>query len=352
MDKSKFKIIDTTLRDGSYAINFQFSKEQTSIISNKLEDAGIEYIEVGHGVGLNACASNENHALCTDEEYIVSAVNSVKNAKIGVFCIPKFARLDDINMAADRGLKFIRVGTNATEVKTSQKYIERAKKLGLEVFANYMKSYALSPKEFAKNVKLSESYGADGVYIVDSAGGMFKEDIKKYFDEIRKVSTISVGFHAHDNLGLAIANNIASIEMGLNFIDTSLQGLGRSSGNASTELVVLSMIKKGYSLDIDYIKLMEIGAKYIIPLLSAKGRTPLDMISGFAEFHTSYMKFIKECSLKHNVNPLELIIEYCKYDKINMDVKKLDELGCKIKNRCIPEDYNYERYYGNEQYIG
>lgn len=351
MKKNNFKIIDTTLRDGSYAINFQFSKEQTSIISAGLESAGIEYIEVGHGVGLNAAASNENPALCSDTEYISSAVDSVKKAKIGVFCIPKFARLDDINIAVDNGLKFIRVGTNATEVETSKKYIERAKELGLEVFANYMKSYTLSPKDFAKNVKLSENYGADGVYIVDSAGGMFKEDIQKYFNEIRKVSNIPVGFHAHDNLGLAIANNIASIEMGLNFVDGSLQGLGRSSGNASTELLVLSLIKKGYSLNIDYIKLMELGTKYILPLLSTKGRTSLDMVSGFAEFHSSYMKFIKECATKHNVNPLQLIIDYCKYDKINMDTKKLDEIALNIKTSYNSENYNFNRYYGNEQYI-
>ena len=351
MNRQRFRIIDTTLRDGSYAINFQFSKEQNSIIAAELEKAGIEYIEVGHGVGLNAIASNENPALCSDEVYIRSAVEHVKNAKIGVFCIPKFARLDDINMAADNGLKFIRIGTNAAEVKQSEKYIKRAKDLGLEVFANYMKSYTLSPLEFAQNVKLSESYGADGVYIVDSAGGMFREDIQKYFDEIRKISNINVGFHAHDNLGLAIANNIAAIEMGLNFVDSSLQGLGRSAGNASTELLVLNLIKKGYSLGIDYIKLMEIGTKHIIPLLTTKGRTSLDMISGFAEFHSSYMHFIEKCALRHNVNPLRLIIEYCKYDKINMDTKKLDEIACKIRDDYDSKNYNFDRYYGNEQHI-
>lgn len=351
MKEKNYKIIDTTLRDGSYAINFQFTKEQTSIISEKLEDAGIEYIEVGHGIGLNARASNENPAVCSDSEYITSAVNAVQKAKTGVFCIPKFARLEDIEMAVDNGIKFIRIGTNATEVKQSEKYIKKAKDLGLEVFANYMKSYAIEPKEFAQNVLLSESYGADGVYIVDSAGGMFKDDIKKYFEEIRKVSNISVGFHAHDNLGLAIANNLASIEMGLDFVDSSLQGLGRSSGNASTELLVLNLIKRGYKLNIDYIKLMEIGNKYIAPLLSAKGRTPLDMISGFAEFHSSYMHFIEQSAKKYHVNPLQLIVEYCNYDKINMDTEKLDEIAHQIKNREFnSEDYNFERYFGNEQY--
>lgn len=351
MNERNFKIVDTTLRDGSYAINFKFTAEQTFEISKQLDSVGIEYIEVGHGVGLNAVASNETPAICSDEEYISSAAKAVKKAKIGVFCIPKFARLDDINRAVDNGLNFIRIGTNATEVVTSEPYIKRAKELGLEVFANYMKSYTLQPKEFARNVKLSEDYGVDGVYIVDSAGGMFQETIQEYYDAIRSVSNINVGFHAHDNLGLAIANNLACIEMGLDFVDTSLQGLGRSSGNASTELLILNLLKRGYKLDIDYLKLLEIGANYINPLITAKGRTSLDMISGFAEFHSSYMKHIQSISQIHNVNPLELIVEYCKLDKINMDMSKLENIALKIKHGYSLENYNFERYYGNEQYL-
>lgn len=351
MVRNKFKIIDTTLRDGSYAINFAFTLNQTYLISRELENAGIEYIEVAHGVGLNASNCGHGQALQTDKEYIQAAVKDSKNAKIGVFCIPGIARLEDVDMAVDEGIKFIRIGTNVTEVEHSEKFIKRAKERGIEVFANYMKSYALNPKEFAQKVKLSESYGADGVYIVDSSGGMFKEDLKNYFEAIRKVSKLPVGFHAHDNLGLAIANNLEAIEMGMDFVDSSLQGLGRSSGNAATELLVAALIKKNYKSDIDYIKLMEIGHKYIIPLLTNTGRQPLDVVSGFADFHSSYMGYIQKYSFKYKINPLLLIIELCKVDKINICEKLLDSLAQKIKSEEVVDldEYNFNRYFGHEQ---
>lgn len=348
---TNFKIIDTTLRDGSYAINFSFTSNQTYSICKGLEDTGIEYIEVGHGVGLNASNCGHGQALQTDKEYIQSAVNAVQHSRIGVFCIPGIAKLEDIDMAADNGIKFIRIGTNVTEVEKSEKFIMRAKNKGIEVFANYMKSYALNPEEFAKKVKISEGYGADGVYIVDSSGGMFSEDIKAYFCAVRKHSKIPIGFHGHDNLGLAIANTIEAVAMGMDFIDSSLQGLGRSSGNASTELLVSALIKKEYPLNVDFIKLMEIGHKHIIPLIVSTGKQPLDMISGFADFHSSYMNYIQKYSFKYNINPLLLIIEFCKIDKVNISEELLDELAKKIKSEEMVslDEYNFNRYFGHEQ---
>lgn len=351
MHNSNFKIIDTTLRDGSYAINFSFTANQTHCISKELEKAGLEYIEVGHGVGLNASNLGHGQALQKDKEYITSAVKATEKSKIGVFCIPEVARLEDVDMAIDNGIKFIRIGTNVTEVEKSKEYIKKAKNKGIEVFANYMKSYALNPKEFAEKVKMSESYGADGVYIVDSSGGMFASDLKAYYNAIRNISNLPIGFHGHDNLGLSIANNLEAVEMGINFIDSSLQGLGRSSGNAPTELLVSALIKKGYPLNIDFIKLMEIGHKYIIPLITSTGRQPLDIVSGFADFHSSYMNHIQKYSTKYNINPLLLIIELCKIDKVNISDKLLDKLAKKIKSEgllCVDE-YNFNRYFGHEQ---
>lgn len=351
MKKANFKIIETTLRDGSYAINFSFTTKQTYLISEELENAGIEYIEVGHGVGLNASNCGHGQSLHSDKEYIQAAVKASKKSKIGVFCIPGIAKLEDVDIAIDSGIKFIRIGTNVTDVEQSQKFIEKAKSKGIEVFANYMKSYALAPEEFAKKVKLSEEYGANGIYVVDSSGGMFSEDIKSYYEAIRKISNIPIGFHGHDNLGLAIANNLSAIDLGFDFIDSSLQGLGRSSGNAPTELLVSALIKKGYALDIDFIKLMEIGHKYVVPMLSSVGREPLDIISGFADFHSSYMGYIQKYSTKYNINPLLLIIELCKIDKVNICENLLDKLAKKIKagGRLYEDEYNFNRYFGHEQ---
>jgi 4-hydroxy 2-oxovalerate aldolase/long-chain acyl-CoA synthetase len=160
------------------------------------------------------------------------------------------------------------------------------------VAANFMKSYVLTPEEFAQKVKIAENYGADMVYIVDSAGGMFEHNIKEYYDAVKKISNIPIGFHGHDNLGLAVSNSLAAAKFGIEFLDSSLQGLGRSAGNAATEILVFCLMKLGYKLNIDYLKLLDVGYKYIQPLVPHKGKIPLDIVSGFAEFHSSYMPYM------------------------------------------------------------
>lgn len=348
---NKPNILETTLRDGSYAINFSFTSADTSIICKELEEAGFEYIEIGHGVGLNASNMDKGQAVQTDEEYMIAAEGVLSRARYGMFCIPGIARLKDIDMAAKHNMGFIRIGTNATEVPESEEYIKRAKDYGMFVTANFMKSYVLSPDKFGKMVELSEKYGSDLIYIVDSAGGMFIEDIKRYYEAIRKVADIPLGFHGHDNLGLAISNSIESVKMGFDFVDVSLQGIGRSAGNASTEILVAALLKMGYTLDIDFMKVLEIGQKYIQHLMTSNGKKLLDIVTGYAEFHSSYMHYIQKYSAKYRINPAILIIEICKIDKVHVDDDLVDTVARRIKKE---EDiylgkYDFSRYIGREQ---
>ena len=347
----KINILETTLRDGSYATNFSFTAADTATICQQLEEAGFQYIEIGHGAGLNASNAGKGLAAQTDEEYMEAAKSVLKKAKYGMFCIPGIARLEDLDLAKKHGMGFVRIGTNATDVRESEEFIKKAKANGMFVAANYMKSYAISPEEFAECVKLSEKWGADMVYIVDSAGGMFREDILKYYQAVRKVSNIAIGFHGHDNLGLAVSNSLEAAKMGINFIDSSLQGLGRSSGNAVTEILVAVLAKQGYDTNIDLFKVFEMGQNYIQALLPTKGRLPLDIVSGYAEFHSSYMPFIQKYSAKYQIDPAILIIEICKIDKVNLDEKVLDAVARKIKKaqNIYFGNYGFHKYIGGEQ---
>ncbi|MEK6979796.1 MAG: 4-hydroxy-2-oxovalerate aldolase [Candidatus Micrarchaeota archaeon] len=347
----KVNILETTLRDGSYAVNYSFTALDTATISRQLELAGFEYIEIGHGVGFNGSTKGYGKAVATDEEYLIAAKGALKNSKFGMFCIPGIAEVENIDMAHKHGMSFVRVGTNVTEIPKSEDFIKRAKDCGMFVAANYMKSYALPPRKFAENVLLSEKYGADMVYLVDSAGGMFTENVLEYYNAIRSVSDIPVGFHGHDNLGLAIANSIAIAEAGASFVDSSLQGLGRSSGNATTEILVAALMKKGYALGIDFIKTLELGQKYINPILPFKGKMPLDIVSGYADFHSSYMHKIEKYSVKYSINPCILIIELCKVDRVNASDEVLEKIAQRIKKdeEFYLAKYDFGKYVGGEQ---
>ena len=344
-------LLDTTLRDGSYTNNFSFTKDDTSAIVHALDDAGFQFVEVGHGVGLNASNSGKGEAVHSDLEYINAAVKVAKKAKIGVFCIPGIGRICDIEAAADAGLSFIRIGVNATNVEAGMPFIKCAKKLGLMVFVNYMKSYAVSPEHFASFVVKTEDYGADCAYIVDSAGGMFPEQIKLYCSEIRKRSNIPLGFHGHNNLSLAVSNTLCAYDSGVKYLDVSLQGLGRSAGNAASEQLVAILNKKfGYN-QIDLMKLIEISQRYIIPLKLNQVIPPLDIIAGFANFHSSYMRPIQRVAAKYSVNPLSLIIEWCKIDQVNLNIEQLEKLASELADTIpmLSENFNFSRYFGNEQ---
>ncbi len=349
--KKKVKILDTTLRDGSYAINFSFTSADTSVICKNLEGAGFEYIEIGHGSGLNASSLEYGKTAQTDEEYMIAAEESVTKAKYGMFCIPGIARLEDLDLASKHNMGFIRIGTDVTNVEKSEDFIKKAKKNGMFVAANYMKSYALPPEKFAEKVKLSEKFGADIVYIVDSAGGMFSENVVDYFKAIRKISNIPIGFHGHDNLGLAVSNSLTAAAIGIEFIDSSLQGLGRSSGNACTEILILALKKKRFETGIDFHKVLDIGQMYVQPLINAKGKMSLDIISGYADFHSSYMHHIMKYSTKYNIDPINLIIEYSKINKVTINIMELEKIAQKLKSEgnIDTAKYRFNTYIGREQ---
>lgn len=347
----KTQIMDVTLRDGSYAINFQFTEHDTRKIGRVLEQSGIPYVEIGHGMGLNASSYKNGVALCSDEEYLASAQEAYQKCQFGMFCIPGIAKVEDLDLLKKYGASFVRVGCNIDKIDTSEPYVKRAKELGLMVAANYMKSYTATEEEFEACVKKSMSYGADYVYVVDSAGYMLPEDIKKYYDVIQRVGGPKAGFHGHNNLGLANSNSLYAAKIGFDLIDCSLQGLGRGAGNAATELLValfqIEFDAQGY----DEKKLVQFSEAYVNPLVRNSGLYGLDIYCGIAGFHSSYMKYIHRIASKYSVNPYDLIMKYCEYDKINMNTAKLEEIA-----KTLPKDFDinfsqfgFGRYIGNEQ---
>ena len=129
MDHVHTEFLDTTIRDGGYAINFQFSISDVERIAESLEEAGIRYIEIGHGVGLNGSSAVHGVALHSDAEYMKAARGCLSRAGYGMFCIPGIAQLSDLELASEHGMKFVRIGTNITQVQQAQAYVEKAKAL-------------------------------------------------------------------------------------------------------------------------------------------------------------------------------------------------------------------------------
>lgn len=345
-------ILEVTLRDGSYAIDFQFTASDTAMIAGELEKAGFQMIEVGHGIGLGASKAGKGQAAETDEAYLRATAEILKTAKWGMFCIPGIARLEDIDMAAEYGMDFIRIGTNVTEMEESELFIANAKRHGMFVSANFMKSYTMEPEKFAEKAQLTQKFGSDVLCIVDSAGGMLSTEMEQYFRVVQDVCDIPLGFHGHNNLELAVANSLRAVELGASVIDTSLQGMGRSAGNTPTEIFLMAMERKSIPMGINPIQVMDIGEKYIKSLIQRHGYDSIDIVAGYAQFHSSYMHVIREFSSKYRIDPRRLIMAVCEEDKVNAPRDTVERIARTISeegDEVFTARFRLDRYYGAEQ---
>lgn len=304
-------IVENTLRDGSYVIDFQFDKYQTSNITKRLSELGFNMIEVGHGLGLGAWnnplagLSKEN-----DAAYISAAVGAAPNAKVGVFFIPGIGTLDDMDKAIDLGIKFIRIGSNVDTYNNTLKFVEYAKKRGLFIAVNLMKSYGVKSYEFTKIVKDIDTWGiADVVYLVDSAGCMLPDEVYEYIDRTREMVATPIGFHGHNNMSLAIANTLKAVEGGATYIDTCIRGMGRSAGNAQTEIMIYILQKMGLtSIDTEVYKFYDFANKYILPIMAnVQGLSDEEIHIGISKFHSSYTPILEKISKQTGVDELRLM---------------------------------------------
>lgn len=306
-------IVENTVRDGSYAVNFQLSLEQSNSIVKGLDELGFEYIEVGHGLGLGAGKSAATGlAKETNEAYIKGAKSVALNSKIGAFFIPGIGSLDDIRMVADLDVDFIRIGVNINRYSDMLAAAKLVKEEGLWLGLNLMKSYAVKPYEFLQIVKSIDGWGlADAIYLVDSAGCMTPDEVFNYIDLTREHVVTPLGFHGHNNLSLAVANSLSAVRAGAAFVDSSILGMGRSAGNAQTEILTYLLSKDGFlSQSFDQYKLYNFADEVIAPLMTSSLGLNGDAIHiGVSKFHTSYLPLINECAEKYAVDVRKLIKE-------------------------------------------
>lgn len=343
------KILDTTIRDGSYAVDFKFSCKDVQDLVGRLRRIGIEYIEIGHGLGLHASSLEHGLALQTDEEYMEAAREAAGVSKLGFFCIPGIARLQDIEIASRNGMDFIRIGVPVQDYEKAKPYIEKCKSEQMKVFVNFMKSYSVSPAELARAAKRLHTEGAECVYIVDSAGSMSAEDIGEYIDAARGLSDVEIGFHGHNNLGLAVENTLYCVKRNISFVDCSFQGLGRSLGNASLEQVIMVMERRGYATGFDVPRVLEYGYAGLRNIVREKLVNPLDYMCGYAGFHSSFLKDIYRCCGQKKVDPLRLIMAYSEENRMTMDYDRLCEVADTLPKDLEDNPYGFGEYF-SERY--
>lgn len=333
----RVEILECTLRDGSYAVDFKFTERDTMVLAGVLAKLGFRWIEVGHGVGLGAARAGKGSMPTSDEHLIESAKQAANGAMIGAFFIPGIGTAEDLRSARCAGLDFVRIGYNAPEIDQAFPYLELARNLGLIPCLNFMKTYGVTPQEFAFQAKGGEAAGAAAIYCVDSAGSMFPEDVRHYVSATRELCSCAIGFHGHSNLQFAVANSVEAVRSGATMIDATLYGLGRSAGNVPTEIAVAVFKNLGIETGIDLFEVMDAAEQFLGPLMSQMQL--YDMMSvamGHSQFHSSFLPKVVASAKRHGVDPRRLVVAMGKLNPVEMSETELERVA-----RSLPKASNH-----------
>jgi 4-hydroxy 2-oxovalerate aldolase len=314
MEDEKFIVInDVTLRDGMHALSHQFEISDMVKIAEALDDAGVDIIEVSHGDGLAGNAINYGFSKYPEMDYIKAVASALKRSKPGALLLPGIGTIEDLEMAIESGIKVARIATHCTEADISQQHIEYAKSRGLDVVGFLMMAHMISPGELVVQAKLMESYGADCVYIVDSAGAMLPQDVADRIKALRDNLSCQVGFHAHHNLSLGVANSLVAVQNGAERIDASLCGLGAGAGNAPLEVLIAVFNKAGVKTGCELYKLMDAAEEIVRPLMRRMDREvkiDRDSLSlGYAGVYSSFLLHAKKAGEKFGIDTRDILVE-------------------------------------------
>ena len=236
MVKPSIQILDCTLRDGGYLIDWDFGQDSIYSIVENLSKSGIDFIELGF---LKECKFNENKTFFSSvsdlENLILEKQKYTLMVNFGEYDIAKFSKCENKNVK-------IRVAFKKHNQKEALEYISQLELLGWDVFANPMSTNTYTKNELEDLICKINFIKPYGLSIVDTLGNMYEQDVVNIFEFIDKIlePEISLGFHSHNSLQLSFSNTKTLLKMGIKrevIIDSCLYGMGRGAGNLCTELI-------------------------------------------------------------------------------------------------------------------
>lgn len=303
---------DMTLRDGMHPRRHQITLDEMRSIATGLDEAGVPLVEVTHGDGLGGASVNYGFPAHTDEEYLRAVVPLMKRAKVSALLLPGIGTVDHLRMARDLGVHTIRVATHCTEADVSEQHLGLARKLGMDTVGFLMMAHMIEPERLAEQAKLMEEAGANCVYVTDSAGHLLPEEVTARLLALRAVlrPETELGFHAHHNLGLSVANSLAAVEAGATRIDAATAGLGAGAGNTPMEVFVAVCERKGIETGVDLFQIMDVAEDRVVPTMDHPIRIDRDSLTlGYAGVYSSFLLFAKRAEKKYGVSARELLVE-------------------------------------------
>lgn len=300
----KAELLDATLRDGSYAVDFQLDEKFVTELLARLNETPIGKVEVGHGLGFEAERSGIKACNIDLKRWCEVAQAELTATSWGMFAQPGFSRLSTLAELCDEGMSFVRIGMEPERVPHHLDYIERATEICDEVYLNLMKTSG-TPAEELPGLLHDVPSAIAGVYVVDSYGSMLPSDVHRYVT-VAKESFPVIGFHGHDNLGMANANSIAAFEAGATIVDGTLDGIGRGAGNAETESLAGIISTLGQDR-FDYKALARLADYCRTTLDLLPEDRNMQVLGGVIGMHSGFFPLIEQLCAELTIDPASLM---------------------------------------------
>ncbi len=307
----KIIFFDSTLRDGSHAIRHQIKREWIAEYCRQIDTAGMDVIYVGHGNGLGASSLQVGLALLSEEEMLTTARENLSHTPLGAFMIPGFGTIkDNLIPAMDYGVEVFNIASHCTEANVTRQHIEYCKNHGKRTYGVLMSYHMAETSRLVEEAKKMESYGADGLILMDSAGASTPDMVKNTIQQLVDHLQIPVGFHGHNNLDLAVSNSLTAVRSGAKIIDGTVKGFGAGAGNCPLEVLVALFQKLGIPTNTNLYRLLDVGDSIVTEMAGKPiGVDSLCVVSGMAGVFSAFASHVKKAAIRFNVDPRDIFME-------------------------------------------
>ncbi|MCD7753708.1 MAG: aldolase catalytic domain-containing protein [Clostridiales bacterium] len=296
------RVLDCTLRDGGLVNDSKFSDDFAKALYQADLKAGVDYMEFGYKCDKKIFSPDRygKWKFCDEED--IRAIVGDNDTDLKISVMADVGRCDykkDIIPKADSVIDTIRVATYVNAIPTAIDMVEDAKNKGYEATVNIMAVSKVNGEDLKNSLELLGQSSVDVIYLVDSFGSFYPEQIRRLTDQYMEVADKygkKVGIHAHNNQQLAFANTIEAMNKGVGatYLDATVNGLGRGAGNCHLE-GLLSFLRNPKYKTIPILKFVE---NYILPLREQGLTWGYDipyLLTGQLNAHPSFaIKFIKE----------------------------------------------------------
>ncbi len=242
--RSSIKVVDATLRDGGLVNEFYFTDEFVRALYESNVKAGVDYMEMGYKASKEMFDQSKfgKWKFCNDDDIRAIVGDNDTNLKIAVMAdVGRCDYKKDILSRSESPIDLIRVATYLNTIPAAANMIEDAKKKAYEVTCNIMAISNGQESDLRVALDILGQTSADVLYIVDSFGSLYPEQIARITDTYMEFAAKygkQLGIHAHNNQQLAFANTIEAVGDGVDWLDATYAGMGRGAGNCAMELLL------------------------------------------------------------------------------------------------------------------